>query len=102
MSVPKGLEELLLKAANQQDIVQMAIPSNISQMYSKDVNFEKAAIQLQMIPDVVKSYKQSKRLRTLEVTSMRTIADILNGVYRWQKTCFVKLTNSFVSIPQYL
>ena len=33
-----------------------------------------------MLPDVVRSYKQSKGLRTLKVTSMRTIADILNGV----------------------
>ena len=56
----------------------VVIANNISQMYSKDVDFENAVIQLEMLADIVKSYKQSKGLRILEVTSMWTISGILN------------------------
>ena len=58
----------------------MTIPDNIYRMYSKDVNFERAVLQLQVLPDVVKTYKQSQGLRKLEVTSVRTIAEVFNGV----------------------
>ena len=61
-----------------------------------DVNFERAVVQLQMLPDVVKTYKESQGLRKLEVTSVRTIAEILNGVP------MTKHMPSFVSISQYL
>ena len=33
-----------------------------------------------MLPDLVKAYKQSQGVNRLEITSMRTIADILNKV----------------------
>ena len=78
---------MLIKAANNPGSVHVAIPDNI---YSKDVNFERAMIQLQMLPDVVKAYKQSQGLTRLEVTSERTIGDGINGDL-WQKTCFLKL-----------
>ena len=56
------------------------MPSNLLSVYSKDVNFERAKLQLQMLPDLVKGYKQLRGLTKLEVTSMRTIAEILNKV----------------------
>ena len=80
MSIPKELENILIKAANQQDNAQVIIPDSIYTMYSKDVNFERAVVQLQMLPDVVKTYKESQGLRKLEVTSVRTIAEVFNGV----------------------
>ena len=80
MSIPKELEKILIKAANQQDNAPVIIPDSIYTMYSKDVNFERAVVQLQMLPDVVKTYKESQGLRKLEVTSVRTIAEILIGV----------------------
>ena len=58
----------------------MIIPDSIYTMYSKDVNFERAVVQLQMLPDVVKTYKESQGLRKLEVTCVRTIAEVLNGI----------------------
>ena len=68
---------MLIKAANNPGSAHVAIPDNI---YSKDVNFERAVIPLQTLPDVVKTYKQSQGLTRLEVTSVRTIGDVLNGV----------------------
>ena len=76
MSVPKELEKLLITAANEQSIRQVNVPSNLLSVYSKDVNFERAKLQLQMLPDLVKAYEQSQGLTKLEVTSMRTIAEI--------------------------
>ena len=76
MSIPKELEKLLIKAASEQTICQVNVPSNLLSVYSKDVNFEKAKLQLQMLPDLVKAYKQLQGLSRLENTSMRTIADI--------------------------
>ena len=49
-------------------------------MYCNEVNFEKAKVQLQMLPDVVKAYKMSQGLSVLRVTSVRTIAEVMNGV----------------------
>ena len=37
-------------------------------------------MQLQMLPDLVKAYKQSQGLSRLEIISMQTIADIFNKV----------------------
>ena len=73
----QALECVLIKAANNPGSAHVAIPDNI---YSKDVNFERALIPLQTLPDVVKAYKQSQGLTRLEVTSERTIGDGINGV----------------------
>ena len=80
MLVPQNIENLLIEAANNQDTSPIDIPSSIINMYSRDVNFERAKVQLQMLPDLVKSYKQSQGLSKLEISSMRTITDLLNNV----------------------
>lgn len=80
MSVPKDLEKLLTKAANEQTICAVDVPNNLLSVYSKDVDFERAKLQLQMLLDLVKAYKQSQGLSRLEITSMRTMADILNEI----------------------
>ena len=78
--MPQNIENLLIEAANNQDTSPIDIPSSIINMYSRDVNFERAKVQLQMLPDLVKSYKQSQGLSKLEISSMRTITDLLNNV----------------------
>ena len=101
MSIPKELEKILIKAANQQDNAPVIIPDSIYTMYSKDVNFERAVVQLQMLPDVVKTYKESQGLRKLEVTSVRTIAEVLNGVPMTKQMFFEvdKLLRLYFTIP---
>ena len=66
MSVPKDLEKLLMKAANEQTISTVNVPDNLLSVYSKDVDFERANLQLQMLPDLVKAYKQSQGVNRLE------------------------------------
>ena len=66
MSVPKDLEKLLMKAANEQTISTVNVPDNLLSVYSKDIDFERAKLQLQMLPDLVKAYKQSQGVNRLE------------------------------------
>ena len=78
MSVPKDLESLLLSTANAQSLQKIEVPCTLASLYSMDVNFEKAKVQLQMLVNLVKAYRKSQALTRLEVTSVRTIAEILN------------------------
>lgn len=56
MSAPKELETLmLLNAANPQGDVQVVVPEKMYTMYSNNVQFERAVVKLQKLPDVIKS-----------------------------------------------
>ena len=101
MSVPKDLETLLINAANHQEAVQITMPESLQPMYSRDVNMQKAVHQLQMLPDLVNAFKQSQKISRLQVTSMRTIAEILNTV-PFAKAMFSeidKLLRLYLTIP---
>ena len=87
-----------MKVANQQDNAPVTIPDSIYTMYSKDVNFERAVVQLLILPDVVKTYKESQGLRKLEVASVKTIAEVLNGV-PITKQMFSEVDNLYFTIP---
>ena len=67
----------------------MNVPCNLLSVYAKDVDIERAKLPLQMMPDLVKTFKQSQGLNTLKVTSVRTVANVLNHV-PLPKTCFPK------------
>ena len=56
----------------------MNVPSDLLTVYAKDVDFERAKLQLQMLPDLVKTFKQSQGLNRLELTPVTTVAGILN------------------------
>ena len=55
MSVPKDLESILL----------LEVPCTLASLYSIDVNFENAKVQLQMLPVIVKAYRESQALTRL-------------------------------------
>ena len=80
MFVPKELECLLIKAANLADRSQIDIPEVIQSTYAKDVNMQKAELQLRMLPDLVKAHKESQGLPKLRVTLISTISDIIINV----------------------
>ena len=73
-------QESLAEASKEQAPSQVNVPSNLLKLYAKDVDFEKAKLQLQILPDLVKTFKQSEGLNKLKVTSIITVADILNHV----------------------
>lgn len=81
MSIPKELEKLLVSAANAQPV---NVSAELTSLYSKDVNFDRPCC---MLSDLVKAYKQSQGLTRLEITSVRTLAEILNGVHMSKDIC---------------
>ena len=80
MLLLKEIETLIIKASNCVHNTEIAIPESILKLYSKDIDMEKAEVQLRMLPDLVKAFKQSEGLHVLTITNMRSIADILNKV----------------------
>ena len=45
----------------------MLVPA-AAYLYSKDIDMEKAEVQLRMLPDLVKAFKQSEGLRMLTIS----------------------------------
>jgi len=71
---------VLIKAANLADGSPIDVPEVIQSTYAKDVNMQKAELQLRMLPDLVKAYKESQGLPKLTVTRISTISDIIVNV----------------------
>ena len=101
MFVPKELESLLIKAANLADGSQIDIPEVIQSTYAKDVNMQKAELQLRMLPDLVKAYKESQGLPKLTVTRISTISDIIVNVpiAREMFSEIVRFLRLYLTIP---
>ena len=80
MLLPKEIENLLFKAANNADTSRIVVPETITSMYHEDIDSRKLEIQLQMLPDLVNAFKKSQNLSKLTVTKVSTIADMLVAV----------------------
>ena len=78
MLLPKEMENLLFKAANNADTSRIEVPEAIISMYhEEDIHSRKLDNQLQMLPDLVNAFKKSQNLPKLTVTKVSTIADML-------------------------
>ena len=99
--MPKELESLLIKAANLADGSQIDIPEVIQSTYAKDVNMQKAELQLRMLPDLVKAHKESQGLPKLRVTLISTISDIIINVpiAREMFSEIVRFLRLYLTIP---
>lgn len=61
------ITEAIKATTDGQTVCQMKSSQyNLLSVYFKDVNFEKAKLQLQMLPDLVKAYKQLQGLSSLK------------------------------------
>ena len=60
--------------------VSISIPEEITEAYSQDIDPRKLQRQLQMLPDLVSSYKVTRNMPTFHVTSMRTLSEMLLSV----------------------
>ena len=57
-----------------------SFPEELS-IYSKDVNFDRLKIQIQMLPDLLKSYNVANPSQKIKnVTNLRTVCDIMNSI----------------------
>ena len=77
LALPLAVEELLVTAVNHDDKAVVLVPEIVVEAYSRDVNVKKLQRQLQMLPDLLASYKETQNLKSLKVTSVRTVSDML-------------------------
>ena len=61
MALPKEFKICLIKAANNQHIFQIVVPETILLKY-QDLDIGTMKVQLQMLPDLVKAYRNSQHL----------------------------------------
>ena len=79
MSVAATLEKLFLDASNEQRIVG-DFPEEIRQ-YSNDVNLQNLQVQLQMLPNLIKTYNQMHPSTAIKrVTSLRTLCEVIQSI----------------------
>lgn len=74
LALPIAVEELLMSALNSSKVV---IPNIVSEAYSNDICITKIERQLAMLPDLLSAYKLSQNLKVLNVTSVRTLCEML-------------------------
>lgn len=60
MPLLKAIETLIIKASNCVHNTEIAIPESILTLYSKEIDMEKAEVQLRMLPDLVKALNSLK------------------------------------------
>ena len=76
MLLAASLEKTLLHAFD----CEYSIPDEIF-LYSKDVKIDKLKIQIQMLPDLLKSCNQANPSQTINsVTTLRTLCDLMNSM----------------------
>ena len=70
-----ALESILLNAFVS-DVIE--VPEHIVELYSKDIEFERLKVQIQMLPDLLKAFNSANTAQKVsKVTSLRIIVDLL-------------------------
>ena len=76
MPVAAALESTLLKACNGDGSVE-DLPNEIN-LYSKEIDIPRLKIQLQMLPDLLRTYNEKNASTPIKrVTSLRTLCDVI-------------------------
>ena len=79
MPIAAKLEKVLLNAANS--IFCTTDLSQEIEMYSKDLDTAHLTTQLQMLPELIRTYNESYPQTAIRrVTSVRTLCDVMNSV----------------------
>ncbi len=79
MPIAVALEKTLLKASNDHDSGN-DIPEEI-QLYSKDVDMKRLRVQLQMLPDLIRTYNEKHPATTIKkVTNLRTLCEVMSDI----------------------
>ena len=79
MPMAAALEKVLLDAT-QETLTDDSLPREL-EMYSKDINVPNLTIQLKMLPDLVRAFNENNPATAIkEVTTLRTLCDIMNGM----------------------
>ena len=73
MPVAAALKGMLLKACNS-DRSMEDLPNEIN-LYSKEIDIPRLKIQLQMLPDLLRTYNEKNPIK--RVTSLRVLCDVI-------------------------
>ena len=82
-SLVAKIEQIILSAGNGQEVV---IPEAIHTVY-KDLNMTRLAIHLSMLPDIIKSYRETTRTPIKKVTNVCTVCRALNETPGAKRLC---------------
>ena len=91
--VVQNIEEMLISAANGKET---AVPDDIAQLYGNDLDIDRLAMEMIMLPDLVRDFK--------EITSMFTLCDALsenkcNSIVRSMFSEVDKMLRIYLTIP---
>ena len=92
------MEQTILSVGNVQKVV---IPEAVKTLYKDDLNMDRLATHLHMLPDIIRSYVESTGSPIKMVTNIRTVCQAMNEVSGTKLLCselhrFLKL---FLTIP---
>ncbi len=77
MSTAAAIEKVLLTSANG---AFPGIPDELN-LYEKDIQMDRLEIQLQTLPDMIKTFNESHpQTKVLKVTLIRTLCDVINAI----------------------
>ena len=97
LKIVVDMESLLIDSANG---LTRTVPDSITAMYRRDLDKERLAVHLKMLPDVIKQYGMVVGLPIKRVTSIRTLCDALNGTGSKQLLLQVHaLLQLFLTVP---
>ena len=78
MPIALSIEKVLLDSAN--GVFLKEIPDELH-ICNKDIHMDRLLIQLQILPDMIKTYNESQlAIKVRKVTILRTITDIINAL----------------------
>ena len=79
MPLAATMEKLLVDSANGLYNFENGLPGEIS-IYKRDIELDRLIIQLQMLPDMIKTYNQNQQnIRIEKVTFISTLCEDMNS-----------------------
>ena len=97
MPIAAALEKFLLKAFES----DFTFPDEIS-IYSNDVSFDRLKVQIQMLPDLLKTFNKANPLEEIkQVTTLNTVCHMMNSIESCKEMLseVYKLLSIAITIP---
>ena len=79
MNIAAIAEKVLIDSCNQYSGNTVSIPKEID-IYENEIELQRLSIQLKMLPDLVKTYNEQTQNNICQVTSLRSLCDIMTTV----------------------
>ena len=99
LSVVIAVEKLLIDSANGKEILE--IPEAIAEYFREKIDVSRLKVQLEMLPDAIRTAFPAPPSNVKEVTNVRTIADTLNesNIVKGMLGEIDKLLRAYLTFP---